>query len=208
MFFDAEAFDQPLNNWDVSNVTDMEGLFGGFYFDTKFNQSLIDWDTSNVTDMSSMFQNNTSFNQALDNWDVSNVTEMSYMFIDAEAFNQDISGWCVEQISTEPINFSANSPLQDSFKPDWGETCTLGIKDNALGDISVYPNPVKESFRLEVNDNMTLQKMMIYSIRGRLVDEIEDLSQPINVSPLKTGVYILRIESASGKIMNKRIIKR
>jgi hypothetical protein len=85
---------------------------------------------------------------------------------------------------------------------------TLGVEDNALGDVSVYPNPVKESFRLEVNDTMTLQKMKIHSISGRLVDEIEDLSQPINVSSLKTGVYILRIESTSGKIMNKRIIKR
>ena len=31
------------------------------------------WDVSNVTDMSEMFQNATSFNQPLNNWNVSNV---------------------------------------------------------------------------------------------------------------------------------------
>jgi surface protein len=27
MFLGATSFNQPLNNWNVSNVTDMEGVF-------------------------------------------------------------------------------------------------------------------------------------------------------------------------------------
>ena len=189
----------------MDNVTDMSFMFWNAI---SSNQPLNNWDVSNVTDMHFMFSSATSFNKPLNSWDVSNVTDMGYMFSFASAFNKDISDWCVEQIPTEPAEFSDFSPLQDSFKPDWGVDCNLGVQDNALGDVSVYPNPVKERFRLELNDNMTLQKIKIYSISGRLVNDIEDLSQPINVSSLKTGVYLLQIESASGKIMNKRIIKR
>ena len=59
MFNRAESFNQPLNNWDVSNETDMERMFRGA---SSFNQPLNDWNVSNVHDM---FVEATSFNHAL-----------------------------------------------------------------------------------------------------------------------------------------------
>ena len=63
MFALAESFNQPLNNWDVSNVEYMGGMFKGA---ESFNQPLNKWDVSNVTDMYCMFQGAISFNQPLD----------------------------------------------------------------------------------------------------------------------------------------------
>lgn len=48
-----------LNNWDVSKVTDMSGLF---YGQTNFNQSIAGWDVRNVKFFNSMFEGCTSFN--------------------------------------------------------------------------------------------------------------------------------------------------
>ena len=48
MFRNASAFNQPLNNWDVSNVTTMDGMFKEAL---EFNQPLNNWDVSNVTTM-------------------------------------------------------------------------------------------------------------------------------------------------------------
>ena len=45
-----------LNDWDVSNVTDMELMFqarNGYY--SNFNQPLNNWDVSKVTNMRGMF---------------------------------------------------------------------------------------------------------------------------------------------------------
>ena len=39
------AFNQPLGNWDVSNVTDMSGMFNDA---NLFNQPLSNWNVSNV----------------------------------------------------------------------------------------------------------------------------------------------------------------
>ncbi|MBQ9395792.1 MAG: DUF285 domain-containing protein, partial [Proteobacteria bacterium] len=73
----AVSFNQPLENWDVSNVTDMHFMF----FEAKhFNQPIENWEVSNVTDMSYMFARALSFNQPLEKWDVSNVTNMECMF--------------------------------------------------------------------------------------------------------------------------------
>ena len=41
-----------LNNWDVSNVSNMNSMFYGA---EKFNQPLNTWDVSNVSDTDDMF---------------------------------------------------------------------------------------------------------------------------------------------------------
>jgi surface protein len=41
-----------------------------------FDQYIESWDVSAVTDMTSMFENATSFNQDIGSWDVSIVTDM------------------------------------------------------------------------------------------------------------------------------------
>ena len=51
------------------------------------------WDVSNVEYMSGMFANASSFNQPLNNWNVSKVTNMGGMFRYAESFNQPLNKW-------------------------------------------------------------------------------------------------------------------
>ena len=87
----AEGIDTP----DLSQVTDMRGMFSGC---TSFNQPLNDWDVSKVTNMSDMFDGCSSFNQPLNNWDVSQVTDMRGMFSGCSSFNQPLNNWDVSQV--------------------------------------------------------------------------------------------------------------
>jgi surface protein len=86
-------FNQSLNLWDTSNVTDMNGMFYIVDDASAFNQSLNLWDTSKVTDMNGMFDGAESFNQSLSSWNTSSVTDMSGMFDGASAFNQSLGAW-------------------------------------------------------------------------------------------------------------------
>jgi len=86
-----------ISRWDVSSVTDMNGLFSW----SDFNENISCWDVSSVTDMGFMFYNATSFNQDLRSWNVSSVTDMKYMFdvsVGESSFNGDISGWNVSKV--------------------------------------------------------------------------------------------------------------
>jgi len=113
MFEGAAVFNQPLDNWNVSNVRNMSFML----FATQFNQNINNWDVSNVRDMNSMFASNDYFNQPLNNWNVSNVIDMSYMFNGTTAFNQNINNWNVSNVSNMQWMFrdakSFNQPLNN-----------------------------------------------------------------------------------------------
>jgi len=96
MFWNALAFNKNISKWDVSSVTNMSHMFWNA---NAFNQDIFNWDVSNVTDISGMFRSAEAFNQNISKWDVSNVTDMSFMFSNANAFNQDISNW---NVSNDP----------------------------------------------------------------------------------------------------------
>ena len=106
-----------ISDWDVSNVTDMSGMF----FDCgelKSVGDLSNWDVSNVTDMSGMFYecNELKFIGDISNWDVSKVTNMTYMFGFCKKFNQDLSSWDVSNVIYKDSIFY-NCPIKEEYKP-------------------------------------------------------------------------------------------
>ena len=90
-----------LNEICTTKIVDMSGLFSSTSNNVQnFNHDISSWDVSNVTNMSGMFLGAISFNQPLNNWDVSNVTEMENMFLAASSFNQDCSQWNVSNVTS------------------------------------------------------------------------------------------------------------
>jgi surface protein len=111
MFF-YSSFNQPIGNWNVSNVKNMEAMFDF----TDFNKPIGNWNVSNVTNMGYMFEGS-PFNQPIGNWDVSNVTAMSHMF-SGSLFNQPIGNWDVSNVTIMEWMFNGspfNQPLEN-----WG----------------------------------------------------------------------------------------
>ena len=112
LFKHCFEFNEPLNNWNVSNVTDMSYMFTGCH---DFNQPL-NWTVSKVTDMKYMFADCWLFNQPL-NWNVSKVTDMSHIFESCEIFNQPLNNWNVSNVTDMTQMFFAcynfNQPLNN-----------------------------------------------------------------------------------------------
>lgn len=76
--FNCEPRDINISEWDVSNVTNMRGMFNECRY---FNCDLSKWDVSNVTDMTHMFDLCKRFDADLSKWDVSNVIKHDWMFV-------------------------------------------------------------------------------------------------------------------------------
>ena len=96
--FSKSNYNQPLNRWKVGNVTSMQCMFAENF---EFNQPINRWNVKKVTDMSGMFAGygyeRTKFNQNIDSWDVGNVTTMRMMFY-SSSFNKPLSSWNVENV--------------------------------------------------------------------------------------------------------------
>ena len=106
-----------ISDWDVSNVTNMNGMF----FMCKELKSVGDiskWNVSKVTDMNSMFNgcNELEFIGDISKWNVSNVTNMGHMFNSCNNFNQDISNWNVSKVMFKYRMFY-NCAIKEEYKP-------------------------------------------------------------------------------------------
>lgn len=96
MFKGAINFNQPLDSWDVSEVTSMKSSFENA---ESFNQDLSNWDTGEVTTFESMFSGASLFNGNIGTWNLKNAVNLTNMFRGAETFNQDISKWNVSLVT-------------------------------------------------------------------------------------------------------------
>ena len=114
MFAYCKNFNCDLSKWDVSKVTDMYSMFEDCY---NFNSDLSNWDVSNVEDMYSMFQNCEKFKSDLSKWNVSKVTYMGFMFQNCKKFNSDLSHWDVSSVQDVGFMFNMCDSLKN--KPSW-----------------------------------------------------------------------------------------
>ena len=131
MFFYSE-FNQPIDNWDVGKVTNMSHMFGG----SNFNQPIGDWNVSNVKNMTEMFSNS-QFNQSIGNWDVRNVTNMGIMFSYSQ-FNQPIGNWDVSNV-TDMRNMFGGSPFNQPIG-DWDVSNVTNM--STMFDRSQFNQPI------------------------------------------------------------------
>ena len=185
-----------INTWDVSNVTDMQGLFENL---TNFNDLISSWDVSNVTNMSKMFAAAENFNQNISNWDVSNVTNMNQMFFNADSFNQDISLWDVSNVDsmehifnmiTNNISHEKRCAIHNSWVNktsawiyNWSVFCSL----NSFSERSVpnyfelnqnYPNPFNPYTQINYQlPEESYVNITIYDILGHEVKVLINAKQ-------------------------------
>lgn len=80
----------------------------------------------------------------------------------------------------------------------------LNVPDIDLTKITISPNPTKDIFNINTNENIS--SIVIYSIDGKLVKTIHD-SKSIDISDLADSTYLLKITSEKNTF-NKFIVKK
>ncbi len=137
MFYDAEAANPDVSDWDVSNVTNMNSMFSEA---SVANPDVSGWDTSKVTNMSYMFYEADVANPDVSGWDTSKVTNMSYMFGGADVASPDVSGWDTSKVTNMSYMFyDANMADLDVSRWDTSKVTNMNFmfSDANMADLDV-----------------------------------------------------------------------
>ena len=136
---------------------------------------------------------------------------------------------CTDPVTITSQDPVAGTPLSDgtytitlTAEDEYGNlaTCTfelivesvLGIGNNNanIGSVELYPNPAKHTVMIGNPQNLSLEKLNIFDIRGRVVKTVDlrnmGAEKAIDVSEMAAATYIVIIESETGPI-TKRLIK-
>jgi bacillolysin len=81
--------------------------------------------------------------------------------------------------------------------------------DLLLQDISVFPNPTKNTFTIRKLASLNLMKAEVFDLNGRKLKEVDlsemFISQDIDINELATGIYLVTVTSEDAKATVKLI---
>lgn len=101
-----------------------------------------------------------------------------------------------------------------SLAADYGqiEDYTLTVKEPVLGSVeqnknklAIFPNPFEDV--LKISDLENVKSISIYDISGRQVKNFKP-SAELNLSDLKTGLYIVNLNMEDGSVKSAKAIKK
>ena len=95
---------------------------------------------------------------------------------------------------------------------DYSGTCSLSVEDEELNNaISVYPNPSSGQIYIKNESYISLQKVVIYDVSGRLIFNmnISDTSRikAISLTGISKGMYFVNIHSENAMITKKIVFE-
>ena len=150
MFRNATNLAGDFSDWDVSNVSNMEGLFSF----TNYNGDLSIWDVSQVTNTVNMFRNNPAFDGDLSLWDMGMVLDISHMFNSATSFTgASVANWDVSSVTNMFRTFRNASSFDVSLE-NWmlgPVTDMTGMLNNTNMSVENYDNTLIAWSALGIN---------------------------------------------------------
>lgn len=130
-----------------------------------------------------------------------NIDDMIFAFTPTQGAAYDVTGPVYYSFSTYKIlPRDANDIVLVS---------QVGMQENQLENIKVYPNPASNFVTIE-SANQFNANILILDTRGALVKQfnLTNTSERIDVSDLSNGIYHIRVISSEGLVQYKLVIQK
>ena len=144
---------------------------------------------------------------------------------------KDSSGWKIQSYYKHDYIYDDNGRIKERIRLNWNTYTNqlennvkwvyedfievVSMKDESIfTDVNIYPNPVKDYLQLQISADENFEvKVVLTDISGKIVSISYKVIYHgnnhinINTSPLKPGLYLLRMETTSGKTYSYKVIK-
>jgi len=101
--------------------------------------------------------------------------------------------------------YSDNNDIDDGHARVYDLSAVLSTNDYNFSQFSMYPNPAKNQFTIELSDNLELKSISIYNNLGQFVSSTSKHST--DVSNLSSGIYFVEVITNKGKSTKKLVIE-
>jgi hypothetical protein len=84
------------------------------------------------------------------------------------------------------------------------------VRNDGAQKVSIYPNPAHTTLNVNTNGIAAGSLVRLYDLTGKMVatQQVKGVNTQVNVSTLKSGVYFVRLEDATGRIVyNNKFVK-
>ncbi len=182
----------PIGNYGIS-VTDANGC--------SVSKSYPIAQPATPLIVNSTVTNSTASNGAIDITVTGGVGGFKYLWNNG-AITQDLTG-LVPGVYSVVVTDANGCAASSTFVV--GGNVGIATLEAVNAQVSVYPNPAKDYFVVEVK-GFNIDKIELYDVLGRLMSSAEPRNSKteINTSDLAQGMYLVRI-LVDGKLITKRI---
>lgn len=91
-----------------------------------------------------------------------------------------------------------------------GDTGVVSVSEIALENntVSLFPNPAGNQFT--INSDNLINQVVVYDVTGRMIEyiQVDGFEVRMNASDLNNGMYIVRIYTEAGVVVNKLQVQR
>ncbi len=91
------------------------------------------------------------------------------------------------------------------------ESLPTGVDDNAgVGSIRLYPMPVKDNLCISFSEPDIQAEFVVYNLNGQQLysSHINSPYEEVDMKNFTSGVYVVKIATASGKMSTYKIVKK
>lgn len=171
----------------LANGTSNKGVEGESKWIVQGSNDDVNWD--DLCDPIGMFSNNSG---AGEEFAIALNTTKAYKYYRFVLASE----WTPNQLYTalHQLDFTVDSTVLSLSEV---EMSTLGIM--------VYPNPSNSLIHLKMSANVKVKKVALIDVAGKQVFS-QNNEQPIDVSQLTKGMYILTVQSDAGTVINKKVL--
>ncbi|MCQ2603375.1 MAG: T9SS type A sorting domain-containing protein, partial [Clostridia bacterium] len=79
------------------------------------------------------------------------------------------------------------------------------VEENLVGNVNVYPNPVKDILTVEASE---YQNVAVYDLAGKCVmEQPVDGVLNIDMSQMEKGIYFIRMNNENGTVTRKVVVE-
>jgi hypothetical protein len=128
-----------------------------------------------------------------------NQTFMDTFYLDADCYRMTVDDAGGDG-GASVVMYDANNDIVFNVGGNYGEEAQgnfssngiLGISDNVLEGVRIYPNPAQSQFNISNAETATVQ---VYNLLGQLVDTRSNISnnEQFDISRLQAGTYLVKI---------------